>query len=308
MRKGFRVLITDRCNLNCPRCFNRQLRNNKEMLFGDFVALCDYLHDEGGISRLKIMGGEPTTHSEFEQFVSHAQRVFESVHVFTNAVNDRITNLALREHDTIIYNLSCMDEHFSAEKLMPGKNFVHAYETRIDAESDVDRIKRVLARVHATVGSEMVVNLTLDCTEQIFKYRKAIIDKWNAVATYLSDELGIGYRIDHGIPHCFFAGSNMMVTAKKSVCLLDCAGLVTPELTLRHCNQTTAELLRLRENNRFVSWDKVEESLIKAHREKIKVSFDKGCSACKIYGSQCDGGCFAFKDSVSNVDLVPQVC
>ena len=108
MRNSMRVLITDKCNMNCATCFNKSLRKNTEMPVETFNDLCSYLKNEGGIRRLKIMGGEPTIHPFFLDIVEIAKNNFESIHIFTNASTDIIKSLCLRPKDTVIYNISCM--------------------------------------------------------------------------------------------------------------------------------------------------------------------------------------------------------
>lgn len=304
MKKGFRVLITDKCNMKCPSCFNRGLRTNKEMSLYDFEELCDYLKSEGQVSRLKIMGGEPTTHPDFLKIVSIAQQNFDSVHVFTNGVNDEITKVEMREHDTIIYNLSCMGEKYPSSKLMPEKNFIHAYETRIDAQSSVERIKRVLAHIHSIVGDKIVVNLTLNCVEEIFDHKEKIISNWNAVVSYLEDEMGMGYRVDHAIPYCFFVGSNMRLKISGSLCSLNCTGLISPDLQLRHCNQTSENLLHIRKNGKFVPWKILEQYIYCEHAKMAHTSLSKVCRDCMFYGEKCDGGCFVFKSSITRESIL----
>jgi len=304
MRKGFRVLITDRCNMKCPSCFNQGLRKNREMSLNDFRALCSYLKGEGQISRLKIMGGEPTIHPDFLKIVSTAQENFDSVHVFTNGVNDKITKVKLREHDTVIYNLSCMGEKYPSSKLMPEKNFVHAYETRIDAKCNVERIKRVLTHLHSVVGDKIVVNLTLDCTEEIFDNKVKIISNWNAVVAYMEDELNIGYRVDHAIPYCFFVGSNMRLKITGSLCSLNCTGLISPDLQLRHCNQTTDNLLHIRKDGKFVPWQILEQYISCEHIKMAHTSLSKICRDCMFYGQKCNGGCFVFKPFITRRSIL----
>lgn len=298
MRKGFRVLITERCNMRCPSCFNRDVRRDLEMSFFDFCQLCAYLKDEGGISRLKIMGGEPTIHPEFNRLLMHAQDCFQSVHVFTNGVNDVIGNIHMRKDDTVIYNLSCMGDNYPAAKLLPNENFVHAYETRVDSSNCASRIKRVLAHVYSIVGPSMVINLTLDCTEDIFANKVKIVANWNEIVDYIENELGISYKVDHAIPYCFFMGSDMKVKLKGSFCPLKCAGLITPDLFLRHCNQTSENLIRIRQNGRFISWQILEQHLQCEHYKMAYDALNKVCKNCLLYGKKCDGGCFVFKKGI----------
>ena len=303
MRKGFRVLITDRCNMNCPTCFNRGVRSNREMSVEDFSQLCVYLKEEGHIERLKIMGGEPTVHNDFLEIVNIAQKVFPSIHIFTNGVNDEIAKVKMRENDTIIYNLSCMGEQYPSAKLLPEQNFVHAYETRIDSKCSIDRIMRVISHVHSIVGDEIVINLTLDCTEDIFTNKEVLINNWNAVVSFI-EGLHVRYRVDHAIPYCFFVGSAMRIKVHGSFCPVACAGLITPDLKLRHCNQTDTNLLSVRQDGRFVPWQILEQYITCDHFGMQHKSLEKICKDCLFYGRKCDGGCFIFKPRITRQSII----
>lgn len=298
MRKGFRVLVTERCNMNCPTCFNKHLRSGKEMPIDAYERLCVYLKEDGGISRLKIMGGEPTIHSAFDDIVRIGQKYFDSIHIFTNGVDGKIVDLSLRKKDTIIYNLACMGKDYPAEKLLPEADFVHAYEVRISADSDVLTIEATLKHIYEIIGERMNVNLTLDCTEDIFAQRYSIIERWNAVSSFLHNELKIVYRVDHGIPHCFLKDSGINIKSGRSLCSIDCAGLVTSDLKLRHCNQTSDNLLDLYRDDKFVPWRIVEQYLLGGNMRKKYECLSKGCRDCLVYGSECDGGCFVFKNGL----------
>ena len=54
MKKSFRVLITEKCNANCPNCFNANYRIENEMSVEKFERLSKYL-SEHGIKTLKII-------------------------------------------------------------------------------------------------------------------------------------------------------------------------------------------------------------------------------------------------------------
>ena len=303
MRKGFRVLITDRCNMNCPTCFNRGIRNDQEMPVEDFFQLCSYLKNDGHIERLKIMGGEPTVHNDFQEIIGIAQNNFDSIHIFTNGVNDEIAKVKMRKDDTIIYNLSCMGDQYPSAKLLPEQNFVHAYETRIDSKCSVDRIMRVISHVHSIVGDKIVINLTLDCTEDIFANKKVLIAKWNAIVSFI-EGLHVRYRVDHAIPYCFFVGSPMRIKVRGSFCPIACAGLITPDLKLRHCNQTPVNLLSVRQNGRFIPWQILEQYIMCTHFEMQSKSLGKICKDCLFYGRKCDGGCFVFKPTITRESII----
>ena len=304
MRKSMRVLITDKCNMNCATCFNKSLRKNTEMPVETFNDLCSYLKNEGGIRRLKIMGGEPTIHPYFLDIVEIAKNNFESIHIFTNASTDIIKSLCLRPKDTVIYNISCMGLRFPFQKLLPEQECVHAFETRIDYNSNVERIKALLAYVHSVLKEKMIVNLTLDCTDNIFVNKKAIISNWNDLVSFIEDELQIPYMVDHNIPYCFFVGSNMKLHIKHSICSTNCAGLIAPDLSLRHCNQTISNLICIRQNGRFIPYKILKQYIYTEHIGRLHECLSKLCKDCMFWDVKCNGGCFVSKAHITRDSIL----
>ena len=99
--KSIRVLITDKCNASCSNCINKAIRT--ESCFIDFLrfkAIAQYF-SENNVSRIRIMGGEPTIHPEFREIVSYSQTLFSRVTVFTNGLNNSILDFLPRESDSI---------------------------------------------------------------------------------------------------------------------------------------------------------------------------------------------------------------
>lgn len=305
MRKAFRVLITDNCNMNCPNCFNKNLRSKRDMSLIDFSELCNYLKNEGNISRIKIMGGEPTMHKSFLDIIRISQDFFNNINIFTNGRSELIEKLSLRENDSIIYNLECLPDIINANRLSPDGCFNHVFETRIDHNADLASIKHKLSQIYNILGNDMKVNLTLNCIENIFLYKDSIIDNWNDIVRFLNDNLSIGYNIDHYIPYCFFVGTKMDIKIKRnSVCSFHYAGLIAPDMTLRHCNQTENTILKLKQGNRFVPYQIVEQHLLMDYYHKLYICLSKICKDCMLFGEKCNGGCFIFKPSITRDSIL----
>ena len=101
--ESIRVYVTERCNANCPSCINAMSRTKSEMSVENFTLLCKYL-SSNGVVHLKMMGGEPTVHNDFEKLVEIAQNHFSGMTIFTNGINNRIGNIKLRDDDSVTYN------------------------------------------------------------------------------------------------------------------------------------------------------------------------------------------------------------
>lgn len=298
--KDFRVLITEKCNANCENCFNKNIRNESEMSIDDFTELCSYLKNEGNISVLKIMGGEPTVHPYFVQMVEVAQRNFDSIHIFTNAINSEIEHINLRKKDSIIYNVACLPISPKPSRLLLNQDGGRMFETQISSDCDTEIIKEKLFNVyHLIKDKRMAVALTLNCIEDIFENRSIIIRKWNDMVVYLKNTLGIVNDIDHNIPYCFFIGSDMKITLTKSMCNLKCAGLITPSMKLQYCNQSQEILADIKIDGKFIPFEIVENRLSEYYHHKLSHNLSKICRNCVLFEKKCNGGCFMHKDFIT---------
>lgn len=88
------IIINNYCNLNCEYCFANDViaENKKSMTLKDFHWVLDFIR-ESGRKEVRIIGGEPTLHPQFSEFVleSLRQPFINHLHVFTNGTyNERI--------------------------------------------------------------------------------------------------------------------------------------------------------------------------------------------------------------------------
>lgn len=86
------LIITDRCNRSCPYCFAQEKvrlsggeANTRLMSLADLAYCVDFLVRSGN-GELKLLGGEPTTHPDFQRFVETGLAHGLTVTVFTNGL------------------------------------------------------------------------------------------------------------------------------------------------------------------------------------------------------------------------------
>lgn len=170
--KHIRFYITENCNAKCNNCFNSSNRTNAEMTITNFSQLCAYFK-YNGIKHLKIMGGEPTIHPYFLDFINIAQKNFDEITIFTNAINDSISSINLRENDKIVYNFK-FAKVINSKKLLVAQLGKRALEVQILKNLNVDVTKNNILRIFK-LFPKIEVYLTLDCTINIFSERDSVI-------------------------------------------------------------------------------------------------------------------------------------
>lgn len=309
--RSIRLLITEKCNANCKNCFNKNYRNSKDMDFMLYCKLLSYL-SKHGFDKIKIMGGEPTVHPCFSNMINKAQQYFDSVIIFSNALNDKIFDVELREKDSIVYNAQFINENFDIDKLLINQNGTRIQEVQIYSDMDtngfINNIDNMLTRAeskygHKVLSEKISFNLTLNCSENIFLNRNVLIRKWNKIYNYIKSKR-YDIAIDHSIPLCFFVNTDMKIKQSVWKCTPKCAGLIDTDLNLRYCNQQPKVLLHIYEDNRFVPIGKIDNYLHMEYLNKTFNNMDKICKDCPFFNKKCNGGCFIHKDYITKEDII----
>ena len=204
-----RVYVTERCNANCKSCFNAMSRSNAEMSTNDFSMLCDYLK-ENGITFLKIMGGEPTVHNDFEKIIEIAQNHFTGLSLFTNGINRRIKNIHFRDTDSVVFNF-LFSKLLSEETLYLENGGKRNLEIQIHSDTDEVELVKSIINIARIDKDRIHISLTLDCTSNIFLEKNVIVKKLQYIENFLSNN-NYTFGYDHRMPLCYFAlGDPLMV-------------------------------------------------------------------------------------------------
>lgn len=292
MWKSFRILLSENCNAHCPNCFNRSSRSQAEININDLRDICNCLVDMG-VEKLKIMGGEPTTHSEFELCYNETQKYFKKTVLFTNVINDKILNISPRETDIIDYNFNFISIKTNVKKFLLNKLGYRAFEIQVTNKTDVNFIIKKLDALKLLFnGRTIYIFLTLDCTSNIFLQKQILLEKWNYLVSYLSSDTIFEWHIDHIIPKCFYEGVDFLTNIPSQTCRVACAGLIDANLNMRYCNQYNNIICQFSQFKKMSMNDKIQ-CYTDFYHKKLSLSAD--CSECKNYLVDCNGGCFMHK-------------
>lgn len=291
VKHSMRILITESCNSKCLNCFNSAYRGRGGIDEKTYNRLCEYL-SHNNIKRVKIMGGEPTVHPLFERIITISQSYFQSVIIFTNALNNRITNIQPRINDTIVYNFNLISSSFNKDKFLLDQPGRRRLEVQIGSKTNIEYLLSKLSFFSNTPN--LKINLTLDCMENIFDCKVELEKKFIAISDYIKNTLKTDYVVDHKIPLCFWSKD---VGITDSLCSIDCAGLIDSSLRLRYCNQYEETLCNLVDaSGNFIPFDKLLSKLAIGYASKNDIIMRKGCNNCVYFPHKCNGGCFAHKD------------
>lgn len=310
--KSMRIYLTESCNANCAHCFNKDIREEGHMKKEIAINLFNYLKSNG-IHQLKIMGGEPTVHPNFNDLYHFSQNCFNSVALFTNALNDNILIIKPRKSDSIIYNFMFINKEFNFDKLLPNVNydFPRVFEIVIDSKTNtemlIEKIDFVAQKCKVQNISLYFFQLTINCIENIFEYKELINKNIRTLLSFLLEKHSKHVSFDHTVPFCFWEQESIILMHDnkldyfKKTCRGVDFGLIDANLHLMHCNQYPVILSSIINKGLFIPFSRIEELLKECNDKKKKYNYNKACSSCRYFPDQCTGGCMMHKDFVVKI-------
>lgn len=305
--------ITNRCNLNCTKCYNRSGLNQKSMELSKeqlkrgidaFIPL--------GLHRVLLSGGEPTLHSEFDDILDLTDEYPQiSFGIVTNGTvhNAKLINiLNTKENFTIQISLDGSDEEQNAKTRGTG-NFAKAVELaeKLRNAKTKPLLKMVVSQ-HNIDDVERFYRLavSIGCVPEFAFVNKmgSGYDNWESVRVSAKqkmsvlktvDRLNRELNVDALLPLCtgkcpFIDGIEEMSVAVK------CDGSVMPCQLLYDDHFKLGNILEL-------DVEAFERRAIEiSDMAKTREQTDYGCVKC-ILRDNCKKGCMAYAFFDSNDPL-----
>ena len=295
---NIRFYITEACNAKCPNCFNKENRNETYMDVDRFEELCLYFSKNGG-TQIKIMGGEPTIHPNFEEIMRIAQLRFPVVSLFTNALSSNLLKFKPRAEDIITYNFK-FRRRLNNENMFLDLPGVRNLEIQVTPSVIKEKLFEEILRVASFDKRRIIPCFTLDCTANIYKDREQIVSIYEYLIINCTKE-GIKFGQDHLIPLCFLTNTKIPMPKNGTNCLLNCAGLVDSNYNLRFCNQYPDILTNMYKDDEIIPVSLFAEKLKEKYDEILYKISKKGCGPCAMFRKYCNGGCFLGKSVIPTI-------
>lgn len=305
-----RIVLTEKCNASCEHCFNADARHGKSMDIDKFLEFANQNIDTLNQRVLKVMGGEPTIHPRFQEFIVKALNIFGQVNIFTNGTTmPQITkNQTINKHPNVGYTINGFT--FDASKFESYKDNVNQVALHFVLTMDgADKMVRKALNCADLMKNQAKITYSPDTQVDLFdrdtmnRYRKV----WMKAVTILVPELRkrrMDFGPDHALPACFFTPEMIdelaeidctHITQGQLICCY-CSelGLIDTNFDLYHCNQTRIKLgSLLNDDNSFKTMDEIREMIHVGPRTKISFIEQKS-KACKDCPSLpvCRVGCY----------------
>ncbi len=156
------IMLTYRCNLNCPYCFANEFVNkdSADISINNFSKAIDFITKESS-SYIGLIGGEPTIHHSFKQILQMIihNRKIEECTVYTNGIElDKFVDelvtpkfrilvncnspnmIGEKKFDRIVNNLDILfKKYYMYDRINLGINF---YEDALDYSFIIKLLKR----------------------------------------------------------------------------------------------------------------------------------------------------------------------
>jgi len=321
------ILLTNLCNLKCSYCFAAPFLsdpgNNQQFLsLETFEKYLDF-SDRSGLQQVRLMGGEPTLHPDFEKFVLLAQQRGKHVVVFTNGLMpskalQALLDLPVSECSALV-NITPLDD-----KVYSGDQSWNVGAQGKAAQLKAERLSKTLSRLglRAQLGYTIFQHGQLDlswiveiidragCCRSIRlgmaqpakngnsfvhpkKYQQ--IGKQVAEFTQKAAKEGVTVELDCGFVRCMFSEEDMQ-TLKQSQAHI--AWRCSPVLDF-DWNGSAFPCFPLAEITRIEDGLSQTTQALRAQFEKTLSYFRvcgifPECSSCGLrITEKCSGGCLA---------------
>lgn len=302
-------MINSGCNLSCPFCFADGIVNKgqlkvKEMTEDDFKFILNFLKEK--TDTITLMGGEPTIHKYFFDFMKKTLNEGFNVMLLTNGTwNDKVLNFLMKlPQNRVTY---CVN----INKYMGNKN-----------------LKNVISNLLPLKDGNIILSVNIDKINFDFDFYKNIIKeispkavRWSyalpgdgnvflekAEYSILSQSLidffdfllknNIKIIPDHLVPLCMFDKDQIEFLKKNEVKIKTrCTPIIDilPDLSVINCFPLFGKIDSFKLQD-FDSIDQIYDEFDRILKKKNKELADYRCGDCEISKKNiCTGGCLALR-------------
>jgi MoaA/NifB/PqqE/SkfB family radical SAM enzyme len=314
-------LITNFCNQSCPFCFaSKEMshkRQNKEINLQDFERYLNEL-SKLKVETIKLLGGEPTLHSQLSQIIDLSLKKFKYVQIFTNGLvpAEKIkilekyypkVRLTFNTTTPAFINNTKSREYLSKLIIKIARKTQVTLSITLDPFFDIDRYISILDLKMLFTVQEIRIGPANPVAGQGNWYSFADFPKIGSniykLVYFFRKKIKNNTRImlNCGITRCMFTDEQYQFLIDKKVFIhgFGCFGKsgsmdIATDNTAFHCLSLSNEL---RINLRKESIKSASNSLVKQNLKYRSKFIQDKCQSCPYYGyskDKCPGPCLGF--------------
>lgn len=320
------IMLTYRCNLNCPYCFANEFVNKQstDITFENFQSAVNFITKDGP-TFLGLIGGEPTLHKDFKRILKEIidNRKIKECTIYTNGLElepyiDEITSPKFRllvncnspktigetRFKKIIKNLDVLiKQRYMQDRINLGINY---YSDDLDCSYIIELLRRYdLHRVRLSLTVPDFTNCSAVSSIAYFKQRKRSL--MNLLELF-SDNAIVPYYDCNKPPICIWSDEEKQWIKEyldrygvKESNLLDTNSLcypvidILPTLEAVRCfGMSSFEKVNICDYNTVT--DIASYFLNRVDCEAYRIADCKDCQACYYRKTRhCTAGCIGFK-------------
>jgi len=307
-----RIVLTEKCNLSCPHCFNAE---DREFGVMDADILIRFMRKNSGMlgsSALKIMGGEPTIHPRILEITKEACQHYGEVKLFTNGSTMK---KIVKDPDIMMNHFRGKVQYtingftFDVDKFSDYKDYIHFVTLHFviplnNPQKMIEKIEDCMdlyPKVAFILSPDTQVNLFNDF--DLNSYRTVWVGVLSEILPQIKHE-GIPYSYDHRLPICFYTqkmidelhdeGIDTVHHETITCCGEQYMGLIDHNFDLYYCNQTRIKLGSiLDESGNPKSMETINEMIKVGSRIKLEqiINLSDKCKNCNAL-PVCKVGCY----------------
>lgn len=316
------LAITTNCNKGCPYCFASQKRSetiddNQTMSLETFKKMLDKI--EGG--HVKLIGGEPTMHPQFNEFLDEIVSRGMGVTVISNflfgeKVREKLIEVSTKTRLGFLINATNLDERGLIKKWAKNYNALYYHFYKMDAEEKlscgitfendkdwkyyVNYIDFLLKHVPTIERLRMSLPFPGDREEKenfFFINNHDLGEKFLTVTKKAMDN-GATPSIDCVIYPCMFKNKEEFKFVRKFAQNFKsvCSGIpadVFPNGEVIHCYPLKDSITL--DSNKYKDFNKVLDVMSGDYtRHKSNIYLPAECKKCRHLHKGCDGPCLGF--------------
>jgi len=310
------ILLTEVCNMACPYCFAKETMvapPKKEMSYNDFQRLLVFLRDSQE-TEIRLMGGEPTLHSQFKEIINLAISYNFKVKIFTNGFfSEELARWMTDKGESLKISLNVTAIFFASETIRKSviKN-IDILKDRIDIFGSVtidksgmeyDKIINFIKSSGIKIVRIGLANNRVNNLGNIFSDYEIIIKEMMEFINKLRKVGIFSISLNCGFTPCMFTYNQLDKLTKERVIIhgWGCAGKVggfdiSSDLSIFSC--FIMEDLKMGNILNFLSLKLVKnfsDELNKYLVDSSRTVASYNCKKCPYFlKSKCDGPCLGY--------------
>ncbi len=309
------LVITSKCNRACPYCFASKYMDDNDIFLSwdNLIYVIDFL-EFNGVHSISIMGGEPTLHPHFLDYVEYTLKRLNHTTIFTNGIIDKAKvdslNNILNYHDyknkvTIVCNVN---EHKITPKnewekieyfLKTLGNAVLLGFNIFEIDFDLNFLFFYIAKYNLNHSIRIGLAHPIYGKKNIYVYPDKFDKVVERVTSFIPKFMAMKTRpaFDCGFPMCSFSDENLGKFMKARASFhWKCAPVVDigPDLSIWPCFPLSVYKKQSLLN--FNSMEEINDFFINLIKNECRGNtgvYDE-CDSCELYeNGLCTGGCIA---------------